>query len=72
MRHSRSQNTSPLFLAPRPAYSVLGSERGVLILFLEDAINRYFHERDVFYMERVAKVSGLRIGWNPTQLNLKD
>ena len=35
------------FPAPRPAYSVLGSERGVLLPFLEDAVNRYFHEREI-------------------------
>ncbi|XWK88335.1 MAG: family 1 glycosylhydrolase [Phormidium sp.] len=31
-------------LAPRPSYSVLGSERGVLLPPLENAIDRYFHE----------------------------
>ncbi|WP_250125736.1 family 1 glycosylhydrolase [Chroococcidiopsis sp. CCMEE 29] len=30
--------------APRPSYSVLGSERGVLLPSLENAIARYFHE----------------------------
>ncbi|HEY9848957.1 MAG TPA: family 1 glycosylhydrolase [Leptolyngbyaceae cyanobacterium] len=32
------------FLALRPTYSVLGSERGVLLPSLENAIDRYFHE----------------------------
>lgn len=32
--------------APRPAYSVLGSERGVLLPSLENAIARYFQERE--------------------------
>lgn len=32
------------FLAPRPSYSVLGSERGLLLPPLENAIDRYFHE----------------------------
>lgn len=31
--------------APRPRYSVLGSERGVLLPPLEDALARYFEER---------------------------
>ncbi len=31
--------------APRPTYSVLGSERGVLLPSLEHAIARYLHER---------------------------
>ncbi|MFB2893458.1 family 1 glycosylhydrolase [Aerosakkonemataceae cyanobacterium BLCC-F50] len=31
-------------LARRPSYSVLGSERGVLLPPLENAIDRYFHE----------------------------
>ncbi|MGA9378158.1 MAG: sugar nucleotide-binding protein, partial [Phormidium sp.] len=31
-------------LATRPAYSVLGSERGVLLPPLENAIDRYFRE----------------------------
>ena len=33
--------------AARPAYSVLGSERGVLLPSLEDAIGRYLSERSV-------------------------
>jgi dTDP-4-dehydrorhamnose reductase len=40
-------STSTLGLAaPRPTYSVLSSERGVLLPSLENAIARYFHERD--------------------------
>ena len=34
--------------APRPTYSVLGSERGVLLPSLDNAISRYFHERQGF------------------------
>ncbi|MFE1747387.1 family 1 glycosylhydrolase [Coleofasciculus sp. H7-2] len=34
-------------LAPRPIYSVLGSERGVLLPSLENAIARYFHESKI-------------------------
>lgn len=33
--------------APRPTYSVLGSERGVLLPSLENAIARYFDEREI-------------------------
>ncbi|HEY9667320.1 MAG TPA: family 1 glycosylhydrolase [Coleofasciculaceae cyanobacterium] len=32
-------------VAPRPTYSVLGSERGVLLPSLDNAISRYFDER---------------------------
>ncbi|MFB2923213.1 family 1 glycosylhydrolase [Aerosakkonema funiforme] len=32
-------------VAPRPTYSVLGSERGVLLPSLENAIDRYFQEK---------------------------
>jgi dTDP-4-dehydrorhamnose reductase len=32
--------------APRPAYSALGSERGWLLATLDDALARYFDERD--------------------------
>jgi dTDP-4-dehydrorhamnose reductase len=32
--------------APRPAYSVLGSERGMVMPTLDDALARYFTERD--------------------------
>jgi dTDP-4-dehydrorhamnose reductase len=32
--------------APRPTYSVLGSERGMLLPSLENAIARYFQERE--------------------------
>lgn len=32
-------------VAPRPTYSVLGSERGVLLPTLDNAISRYFDER---------------------------
>lgn len=35
-------------LAPRPPYSVLSSERGVLLPSLENAISRYFREREFF------------------------
>jgi dTDP-4-dehydrorhamnose reductase len=31
--------------APRPTYSVLGSERGMLLPSLDNAMSRYFHER---------------------------
>lgn len=34
------------FAAPRPAYTVLGSERGVLLPSLEDALARYLVERE--------------------------
>jgi len=34
--------------APRPTYSVLGSERGVLLPSLENAMSRYFDERQRF------------------------
>ena len=36
------------FTAPRPTYSVLGSERGMLLPSLDDAISRYFDERQQF------------------------
>ena len=35
------------FVAPRPLYSVLGSERGTLLPSLEDALDRYLREREV-------------------------
>lgn len=35
------------FAAPRPAYCVLGSERGLLLPSLEDSLNRYVNERSV-------------------------
>ncbi len=35
-------------VAPRPTYSVLGSERGILLPSLEDAMSRYFTERQQF------------------------
>lgn len=34
--------------APRPTYSVLGSERGVLLPSLDNAMSRYFDERQQF------------------------
>jgi len=34
------------FAAPRPVYSALSSERGVLLPPLEDALDRYLHERE--------------------------
>jgi dTDP-4-dehydrorhamnose reductase len=34
-------------LAPRPAYSALGSQRGLLLPALGDSLLRYWHERDV-------------------------
>jgi dTDP-4-dehydrorhamnose reductase len=34
--------------AVRPTYSVLGSERGVLLPSLDNAISRYFDERQRF------------------------
>jgi dTDP-4-dehydrorhamnose reductase len=33
-------------MAPRPAYSVLGSERGALLPTLDDALGRYFKQYD--------------------------
>ena len=36
------------FTAPRPTYSVLGSERGMLLPSLDNAISRYFDERQQF------------------------
>ncbi|HEY0004638.1 MAG TPA: family 1 glycosylhydrolase [Pyrinomonadaceae bacterium] len=42
---SRSMQSMGL-AAPRPLYSVLGSERGTLLPPLEDAIARYFQERE--------------------------
>ncbi len=36
------------FAAVRPTYSVLGSERGVLLPSLDNAISRYFNERQPF------------------------
>ena len=35
------------FVAPRPSYSVLGSERGVLLSTLDDAIARYLNDCEV-------------------------
>ncbi len=35
------------FAAPRPSYSVLGSERGVLLPSLDDAIARYLSNREI-------------------------
>jgi dTDP-4-dehydrorhamnose reductase len=35
-------------VAPRPTYSVLGSERGMLLPSLDNAISRYFDERQQF------------------------
>jgi dTDP-4-dehydrorhamnose reductase len=35
-------------VAPRPTYSVLGSERGVLLPSLENAMSRYFDEQQQF------------------------
>ncbi len=46
--HIRPVSTQTLNLAaPRPLYSALGSERGVLLPSLENALNRYFYERDL-------------------------
>ena len=46
--HIHAVSTRDLDLAaPRPKYSVLGSERGVLLPSLENAISRYFQERGV-------------------------
>ena len=36
------------FAAPRPTYSVLGSERGMLLPSLDNAMSRYFDERQQF------------------------
>ncbi len=36
------------FIAPRPAYSVLGSNRGELMSSLDTAMSRYFHECEQF------------------------
>jgi dTDP-4-dehydrorhamnose reductase len=33
--------------APRPAYSVLGSEKGILLPSLENALQRFFNERKI-------------------------
>jgi dTDP-4-dehydrorhamnose reductase len=38
--------------APRPTYSVLGSERGVLLRPLDQALERYFHDRGLPIVER--------------------
>lgn len=35
-------------VAPRPTYSVLGSERGILLPSLDNAMSRYFDERQQF------------------------
>jgi hypothetical protein len=35
------------FTAPRPLYSVLGSERGWLLPPLENALSRYLREREL-------------------------
>ena len=34
-------------VAPRPPYSVLGSERGMLLDPLEEALERYFRDREI-------------------------
>lgn len=38
--------------APRPGYSVLGSERGLLLRPLNQALERYFHDRGLPIVER--------------------
>jgi dTDP-4-dehydrorhamnose reductase len=37
------------FVAPRPSYSVLGSERGVLLSTLDDALARYLRECEISF-----------------------
>lgn len=55
--------TSELGLAaPRPLYSVLGSERGVLLRPLDEALGRYFHDRGMPVAEREA-VGSANGGW---------
>ncbi len=44
--------------AQRPAYSALGSEKGILTPTLDDAIDRYFSER--CYVQKKPKLFGLR------------
>jgi len=44
--------------APRPAYSVLGSERGRLLPPLENALARYLSECDTSFGNRVAREAG--------------
>lgn len=47
--------------APRPLYSVLGSERGQLLPTLEDALDRYLHERETRFAG-LSRAAGLRAG----------
>jgi dTDP-4-dehydrorhamnose reductase len=35
------------FVAPRPVYSVLGSEKGILLPSLDNALQRFFNERKI-------------------------
>jgi dTDP-4-dehydrorhamnose reductase len=42
-------------VAPRPCYSVLGSERGILLPDLDEGLRQYFHER-----EPAAHAAGVR------------
>ncbi|MEA2174967.1 MAG: dTDP-4-dehydrorhamnose reductase [Blastocatellia bacterium] len=43
--------------APRPLYSVLGSERASLLPSLENALDRYFHEREIAVIQETTKQS---------------
>jgi dTDP-4-dehydrorhamnose reductase len=48
-------------VAPRPAYSVLGSERGSLLPPFEDAFSRYMRERGAYFgTHRARQQSGTR------------
>jgi dTDP-4-dehydrorhamnose reductase len=41
-------------IAPRPKYSVLGSERGMLLPSLDEALARYLRECEIEWVEQVA------------------
>jgi dTDP-4-dehydrorhamnose reductase len=55
-------SVSMKFAAPRPLYSVLGSEHGRLLPTLEDALERYFNERETRLASLSMAAGGTRAG----------
>jgi dTDP-4-dehydrorhamnose reductase len=51
----RCANCQWMFTAPRPAYSVLGSERARFMPSLEDALLRYLHHPDLSWRKDVER-----------------
>jgi dTDP-4-dehydrorhamnose reductase len=54
-RISASSTLELNLTAPRPLYTVLSSERAALMPSLENALDRYFHERDILITQQTIK-----------------